>query len=82
MKFGKIIAAGILAASLTVPAVSFAADKPVVGLVMKSLANEFFKNMLEGAKAHEAKRGDYTLKAVGMQSETDIETQINAVESM
>ena len=81
MKFGKIIAAGILAASLTVPAVSFAADKPVVGLVMKSLANEFFKNMLEGAKAHEAKRGDYTLKAVGMQSETDIETQINAVES-
>lgn len=81
MKFGKIIAAGILAASLTAPAVSFAADKPVVGLVMKSLANEFFKNMLEGAKAHEAKRGDYTLKAVGMQSETDIETQINAVES-
>lgn len=81
MKFGKIIAAGILAASLTVPAVGFAADKPVVGLVMKSLANEFFKNMLEGAKAHEAKRGDYTLKAVGMQSETDIETQINAVES-
>ncbi|MFX3903982.1 substrate-binding domain-containing protein, partial [Streptococcus suis] len=41
----------------------------------------FFKNMLEGAKAHEAKRGDYTLKAVGMQSETDVETQINAIES-
>ena len=81
MKFGKIIAAGVLAASLAMPAASFAADKPVVGLVMKSLANEFFKNMLEGAKAHEAKRGDYKLKAVGMQSETDIETQINAVES-
>ncbi len=26
-----------------------AADKPVVGLVMKSLANEFFKTMEEGA---------------------------------
>ena len=59
-----------------------AADKPVVGLVMKSLANEFFQNMLEGAKKHEAERGDFTMKAVGMQSETDIETQINAVENM
>lgn len=28
-----------------------------------------------------ALRGDYTLKAVGMQSETDVETQINAIES-
>ncbi|WP_244423951.1 sugar ABC transporter substrate-binding protein [Phyllobacterium sp. YR531] len=63
------------------PVSGYAADKPVVGLVMKSLANEFFKNMLEGAKADEAKRGDYTLKAVGMQSETDVETQINAIES-
>ncbi len=81
MTFGKAIAAGLLAGALTMPVPSFAADKPVVGLVMKSLANEFFKNMLEGAKAHEAKRGDYTLKAVGMQSETDVETQINAVES-
>ena len=81
MRFSKIIAAGLLAGTLMVPIASHADDKPVVGLVMKSLANEFFKNMLEGAKAHEAKRGDYTLKAVGMQSETDIETQINAVES-
>jgi ribose transport system substrate-binding protein len=81
MKLGNMIAAGLLAGTLSMPVASLAADKPVVGLVMKSLANEFFKNMLEGAKAHEAKRGDYTLKAVGMQSETDVETQINAVES-
>lgn len=81
MKFARLIAASILAGTLAMPAASFAANKPVVGLVMKSLANEFFKNMLEGAKAHEAKRGDYTLKAVGMQSETDVETQINAIES-
>ncbi|MBQ9349813.1 sugar ABC transporter substrate-binding protein [Phyllobacterium sp.] len=81
MKFARFIAASLLAGTLAMPAVSYAADKPVVGLVMKSLANEFFKNMLEGAKAHEAKRGDYTLKAVGMQSETDVETQINAIES-
>ncbi|MDH2328390.1 sugar ABC transporter substrate-binding protein [Cereibacter sp. SYSU M97828] len=60
---------------------AFAQDKPVVGLVMKSLANEFFKNMLEGAEAHAAEKGTYELRAVGMQSETDIETQINAVEN-
>ncbi|EJN02111.1 ABC-type sugar transport system, periplasmic component [Phyllobacterium sp. YR531] len=81
MKFAKFIAAGILASTILMPVSGYAADKPVVGLVMKSLANEFFKNMLEGAKADEAKRGDYTLKAVGMQSETDVETQINAIES-
>ncbi len=81
MKFARFIAAGILAGTMLMPAAGYAADKPVVGLVMKSLANEFFKNMLEGAKADEAKRGDYTLKAVGMQSETDVETQINAIES-
>ncbi len=58
-----------------------AQDKPVVGLIMKSLANEFFQNMLEGAEAHEQERGDYVLKAVGMQNETDFESQINAVEN-
>jgi ribose transport system substrate-binding protein len=55
--------------------------KPVVGLVMKSLANEFFKDMEEGAVKHEKERGDFTLIPVGMHSETDIDTQINAVEN-
>lgn len=56
-------------------------DKPVVGLVMKSLANEFFQNMLKGAEEHAAERGDFVLQAVGMQNETDFESQINAVET-
>jgi len=30
-----------------------APEKPVVALVMKSLANEFFQNMVEGAKQHQ-----------------------------
>lgn len=55
-------------------------EKPVVGLVMKSLANEFFKTMEEGAQKYAAERGDFELIAVGMNSETDIDTQINAVE--
>jgi len=56
-------------------------EKPVVGLVMKSLANEFFKTMEEGAQKYAAEDGTFELIAVGMNSETDIDTQINAVES-
>ncbi|MFD2205879.1 sugar ABC transporter substrate-binding protein [Kiloniella antarctica] len=80
MKFTKF--AAVAATSIALLAGSAqAADKPVVGLIMKSLANEFFQNMLEGAKEHEIKRGDYELRAVGMQNETDFESQINAVEN-
>ncbi|WP_310619932.1 sugar ABC transporter substrate-binding protein [Flexibacterium corallicola] len=60
---------------------ALADEKPRVGLIMKSLANEFFQNMMVGAKEHQAKRGDYELLAVGMQNETDFESQINAVEN-
>ena len=55
--------------------------KPVIGLVMKSLANEFFKDMEEGAVKHAQERGDLTLVPVGMHSETDIDTQISAIEN-
>ena len=57
------------------------ADKPVVGLVMKSLANEFFKTMEEGARKFAADDGTFTLIPVGMNSETDIDTQINAMDN-
>jgi len=69
-----------LAISL-VPFSAYAQKKPVVGLVMKSLANEFFKDMEEGAVKHAQERGDLTLVPVGMHSETDIDTQIAAVEN-
>jgi len=55
--------------------------KPVIGLVMKSLANEFFKDMEEGAVKHAQERGDLTLVPVGMHSETDIDTQTSAIEN-
>ena len=58
-------------------------DKPTVALVMKSLANEFFKTMEEGAKAHYAQHKDeYTLKVVGIKNETDVTQQIEYVELM
>jgi ribose transport system substrate-binding protein len=56
-------------------------SKPRVGLVMKSLANEYFKTMEEGAKAYEAKQGTFSLTSVGMNSETDIDTQLNAIDN-
>lgn len=77
LNFAAAAATGILLST----GLAAAEDKPVVGLIMKSLANEFFQNMLEGAEAHAAQRGDYELRAVGMQNETDFESQINAVEN-
>ncbi|MEO1092152.1 MAG: sugar ABC transporter substrate-binding protein [Pseudomonadota bacterium] len=80
MRFLQIAAVAMTSVAL-LSGSAVAQDKPVVGLVMKSLANEFFQNMMEGAKEHEAERGDYELRAVGMQNETDFESQINAVDT-
>jgi len=58
-------------------------DRPTVALVMKSLANEFFKTMEEGAQAHQAAHADeYNLKVVGIKNETDVAQQIEYVELM
>lgn len=58
-------------------------DKPTVALVMKSLANEFFKTMEEGARAHHDQQVDtYKLKVVGIKNETDVAQQIEYVELM
>ena len=57
-------------------------DKPTVALVMKSLANEFFKTMEEGAKAHhEQHKDEYDLKVVGIKNETDVAEQIRSTSS-
>ena len=57
-------------------------DKPVVGLIMKSLANEFFMAMEEGAKAYAEQDGTFKLVTMGMNSETDFDSQVNAVDSL
>lgn len=59
-----------------------AAGKPKIGLVMKSLANEFFKDMQEGAVKYAQKLDSFELIPVGIQSETDIDGQIAAVENL
>lgn len=57
-------------------------EKPVVGLIMKSLANEFFMSMDAGAKAYAEKDGTFELITMGMNSETDFDTQVNAIDSL
>src|SRR5687768_11744590 len=57
--------------------------KPKVALVMKSLANEFFSTMAEGAKQHQAANADkYDLIVNGIKNETDLAEQVNLVEQM
>lgn len=59
------------------------ADKPQVALIMKSLANEFFGTMAEGAKKHQAASSErYDLVVNGIKNETDLAEQVNLVEQM
>jgi ribose transport system substrate-binding protein len=60
-----------------------AGQKPRIALVMKSLANEFFLTMADGARAHQAKHADqYDLIANGMKDERDLNQQVKLVEQM
>lgn len=57
--------------------------KPKIALVMKSLANEFFSTMAEGAKRHQvANAAGYDLIVNGIKNETDLAEQVNLVEQM
>ena len=59
------------------------AARPRIALVMKSLANEFFETMAEGARAHhEANAGDYDLVVNGTRNESDLAQQVALVEQM
>jgi ribose transport system substrate-binding protein len=81
MKTANRVLAAVFVAALALPTARAADKKPVVGLVMKSLANEFFKSMEEGAVKYATADGTFTLIPVGMNSETDIDTQISAMEN-
>lgn len=60
-----------------------ASGKPVIALIMKSLANEFFKTMEDGAKAHQAENAsNYELITEGIKDELDVNRQVQLVEQM
>jgi ribose transport system substrate-binding protein len=58
-------------------------DKPTVALIMKSLANEFFVTMADGARAHHAENADaYELIVNGIKNETDLAQQVALIDQM
>ncbi|MFZ4083270.1 MAG: sugar ABC transporter substrate-binding protein [Pirellula sp.] len=60
-----------------------ATEKPKIALVMKSLANEFFSTMAEGAKKHQAQNSDqYELVVNGIKDERDLARQAAIVDEM
>lgn len=60
-----------------------ASGKPRIALVMKSLANEFFQTMQDGATRHQAEHApEYDLIANGIKDEQDVARQIDLVEQM
>ena len=62
---------------------SQAATRPRVALIMKSLANEFFLTMADGARKHQASHAaDYDLIVNGIKNETDLAEQVGLVEQM
>jgi len=83
---GRFLAASLLAAACAVAPLSQAvADtaKPKVALVMKSLANEFFLTMEDGAKDYQKSHpADFDLISNGIKDESDTANQIRIVEQM
>jgi ribose transport system substrate-binding protein len=81
---GRLLAVALLAAVSTAsPLYAQAAEKPKVALVMKSLANEFFLTMEDGAKAYQQEHAaDFDLVSNGIKDESDTSNQIRIVEQM
>lgn len=78
----SMVATGVMLLLSVQPALADAA-KPRVALVMKSLANEFFLTMENGAKAHQKQNSDkYDLITNGIKDENDAAGQIKIVEQM
>jgi ribose transport system substrate-binding protein len=84
---GRLLAVSVLAAVYAAAPFSSAwaetTEKPKVALVMKSLANEFFLTMEEGAKDYQkAHSADFDLISNGIKDESDTANQIRIVEQM
>ena len=79
----NMLAGAAALALLPVQGAQAADAKPRIALVMKSLANEFFQTMQEGAKADQkAHAANYTLISNGIKDETDTAAQIKIVQQM
>jgi ribose transport system substrate-binding protein len=83
---GRLLAAAMFTAAAVLPLATAQAqtpEKPKVALVMKSLANEFFLTMEDGAKAYQKEHaGEFELISNGIKDESDTASQIRIVEQM
>ncbi len=78
--FLSLLAALLLAGCKPAPGT---VGKPEVALVMKSLANEFFQSMADGAAAYQKHHsGQFELVSNGIRNETDLARQVALVEQM
>ena len=58
-------------------------DRPTVALIMKSLANEFFVTMADGARAHhDSRQAQYDLVVNGIKNEIDLAQQVALIDQM
>lgn len=58
-------------------------DRPVIALIMKSLANEFFVTMADGGREHQAAHADqYELIVNGIKNEIDLAQQVSLIDQM
>ena len=58
-------------------------DRPTVALIMKSLANEFFVTMADGARQHHSESGGaYDLIVNGIKNEVDLAQQVALIDQM
>ncbi|SEI16888.1 sugar ABC transporter substrate-binding protein [Pseudomonas fuscovaginae UPB0736] len=80
---GRLLAVAVLAAVMPLSSAFADAAKPKVGLVMKSLANEFFVTMQDGAKDYQKTHSaDFDMITNGIKNETDTAAQIDIVNQM
>ena len=84
---GTVVIAGCSDApapsSNSAPDAPASASIPRIALVMKSLANEFFSTMAQGAETHQAANAEkYELIVNGIKDETDLSGQVSLVEQM
>ncbi|BCJ07735.1 MULTISPECIES: sugar ABC transporter substrate-binding protein [unclassified Pseudomonas] len=80
---GRPLALAVFSSLVFSLSTAHAEEAPKVALVMKSLANEFFRTMEDGAKAYQKDHpNDFTLVANGIKDETDTGNQIRIVEQM
>ncbi len=79
-----VVAGSVVAAcGGSVPSDPSIEPRPRIALIVKSLANEFFVTMAQGAEAHQqAHAADYELVVNGIKDENDLGQQVTLVEQM